>query len=354
MHLLRVFLGKIGNNQFSTNFLLNNSLAVGPVMFVYVSAATNLVKHKSDVLVHAMGNIMNRFYNKQTNTIFILHQSSEAAPKTYELKPLDVLGEIIRNEEDLAYVVEEHTALHSIGYSRSFNIFIVDNYNSFRQVYLHSYLARSSKVAFDFRNIFLEMSSMTHDFTGYYTIILTEHSDDCEETVTKIFQDCWSLYIANAIILTPTEDYETIVLYTYFPYTAYHCGVVEAVVYDYFENNAFTLNSRIFPDKFRNFHQCPIRMSTYSLPPFMILQPQPDGTIQADGIEGSMFQAMAERLNFTPIVVQTDYNVLADLNSDSKDDKSKPRPKTSLSVVTFDYHRTKTTILMIKLNPQLM
>lgn len=89
-----------------------------------------------------------------------------------------------------------------------------------------------------------------------------------------ILRDCWSLYIANEIILATSSDYEQVFSYTYFPYTPNHCGVVEPIVLDHFENGAFVRGrTTFFPDKFRNFHKCPLIMSTYNFTPFMIMTP---------------------------------------------------------------------------------
>lgn len=183
------------------------------------------------------------------------------------------------------------------------------------------------------RLIFSEMTTDTYDYTGFYTIVLTEHSDDCEETITKIFADCWSLYIANVIILTPTEDHETILLYTYFPFTPDHCEVIAPVVIDYFDNFTFALNAPVFPDKFRNFHKCPIRTSTYNLPPFMMLTRLSNGTIRPDGIEGILLRVISQRLNFTPIIIEAATNVLRNITKNLNNHNEKPKLTRSLTMV---------------------
>lgn len=93
------------------------------------------------------------------------------------------------------------------------------------------------------------------------------------------------MYIANSIILTPTEDYETILMYTFFPYTPEHCERVEPIVYDYFENGQFQRNAAIFPEKFGNLFRCPIKTATYNFPPYVMLTERSNDTY-IDGIEG--------------------------------------------------------------------
>lgn len=179
------------------------------------------------------------------------------------------------------------------------------------------------------------MSAETYDFVGFYTIVLTKHSNTNQETVANILKDCWSLYIANVIVLIPTENYEQIELYTYFPYTPEHCEGVEPVLYDYFENGTFALNVSIFPDKFRNFHKCPLTASLYHLPPFVILKPQSNGSYHIDGIEGTIVRVIAEQLNFTTIVQLSRTNILKNITNSSTNavnDKQSVHPR-SLDMV---------------------
>lgn len=154
------------------------------------------------------------------------------------------------------------------------------------------------------------MTVDTYDYTGFYTIVLTEYTDDLLKTIGKILKDCWSLYIANANILSPTQDYQTVHLYTYFPYTSEHCGGVVPMIYDHFVNGSFVQNITIFPNKLDNLFECPLVISTYNFPPLVILKPQSNGTYFLDGIEGTVLRVIAKRMNFTPVVALSRTNIL--------------------------------------------
>lgn len=91
--------------------------------------------------------------------------------------------------------------------------------------------------------------------------------------------------MGNVVILIPTEDYETILMYTFFPYTPGHCECVEPIVYDHFENGTFVRNAPIFPEKFNNLFRCPLKIATYSYPPYVMLTERSNDTY-IDGIEG--------------------------------------------------------------------
>lgn len=178
------------------------------------------------------------------------------------------------------------------------------------------------------------MTTATFNFAGFYTIILTKHSDDCHGIVRQIFEDCWSLYIGHVNLLIPTEDNETILLYTYFPFTPERCETVEPVIYDYFENDTFSINAPIFPNKFQNFHKCPLKISTYNIPPYMILKRHPNGTYHLDGIEGKMIRVLSMRLNFTPIVILSTTNTLRKIDNFSTALYT-PKLKRSLDLVNI-------------------
>lgn len=179
------------------------------------------------------------------------------------------------------------------------------------------------------------MTTTAYDYTGFYTIVLTEHSDDCEETIDKIFKDCWSLYIANVNVLTPTEDNETVLLYTFFPFTPDHCEHIEPIVSDYFENGTFVLNAPIFPDKLLNFFKCPLRVSSYTFAPFIMLKNKSNGSFYTDGIEGTLFRVMSQRLNFTPITILSGYNVLKQITNSSNVQRKPQKLRSSLEMVCF-------------------
>lgn len=107
------------------------------------------------------------------------------------------------------------------------------------------------------------MSVNAYDYTGFYTIVLQNATS--QAIIRKIFEDCWKLYIANVNILVPTEGYKTILSYTFFPFTPDECEGVRPTIHNYFRNNTFLLNAPIFPDKFRNFFKCPLKIATHNV-----------------------------------------------------------------------------------------
>lgn len=184
-----------------------------------------------------------------------------------------------------------------------------------------------------FRHIFSEMTTTNYDYTGYFTIVLTEHSNNSQAIVNEILKDCWSLYIANANVLAPADDYETAILYTFYPFTSEHCEHVKPIIHDQFMNGTFLYKTPMFPNKLRNLFKCPLKMSTYQFAPFMDLTLQSNGSYYTDGIEGTMFRAMADRLNFTPIAVISALNSVRNITNIAPN--SKPKLRRSLEMVKY-------------------
>lgn len=182
------------------------------------------------------------------------------------------------------------------------------------------------------------MTTETYDFIGFYTIVLTEYIINVREIVQNILDDCWSLYIANVIVLAPTQDYKQVLSHTFFPYTPEYCECVQPIVVDRFENGKFTRGHSVplFPDKFRNFHQCPLTLSSYNFTPFIIIIPQPNGTYYIDGIEGTIIRVISQRLNFTVNFLASRTNILKNItNSSNHLINETPKLPRSLDLVRF-------------------
>lgn len=173
-------------------------------------------------------------------------------------------------------------------------------------------------------------------FVGFYTIVLTEYMNNCQEIVRKILNDCWSIYIANVIVLTPSIDYDKVLLYTYFPYTPDHCEVIQPIVLDHFENGTFVSgrDNLFFPDKFRNFHKCALNMASYNFTPLVMLIPQPNGSYYIDGIEGTVIRVLSQRLNFTVNVLLSRTNLLKNITNSTLQIDKRELPR-SLDLVRF-------------------
>lgn len=143
------------------------------------------------------------------------------------------------------------------------------------------------------------------DYTGFYTIVLTESWRDQYIIISKILNDCWSVYITNVVIVASmgSELDSRSAIYTYFPYTTFHCEKVAPVILNYFINNTFLYDIDHFPDKLKNLHKCPLTVVTHNVTPFMILYKNDNGQgYRTEGIDGITFRVLSQQLNFTPVI----------------------------------------------------
>lgn len=125
------------------------------------------------------------------------------------------------------------------------------------------------------------------------------------------------------IVLATIEIYTRTAVYTYFPFTIYHCEAVAPVISNYYIHNSFQYDVNFFPPKMNNLYQCPLRVSVCEDIPFMFLIPLEDGTTYMDGIDGIIFRVLSQRLNFTPILL---------IPNEEEIRKEAPGPGSSLSV----------------------
>lgn len=90
-------------------------------------------KSHSTVIVNAMHDILWNFYYKSASTITIRMRSNPTIHT--EFKVDELVGQLINNESEihfLTYIIENTTKVLHQDYRRYFNLFVVDNYESFR------------------------------------------------------------------------------------------------------------------------------------------------------------------------------------------------------------------------------
>lgn len=186
------------------------------------------------------------------------------------------------------------------------------------------------------RRIFAHINEERFDFTGYYTILVTELLPRQNEIVLKILQAFWSLYITNVHVLTATTSEATAMLWTYYPFSPNHCEEVKPMLQNFFINDSFVLrNVEMFPDKLRNFYKCPLTLSTYNLEPYMMLTSQPNGSYYTDGIDGITFRVFSQQLNFTPIVRMSSKNLVRRITVKKHQTQNNTKLPRSLEMVNF-------------------
>lgn len=182
--------------------------------------------------------------------------------------------------------------------------------------------------------LFAGMSPEHFDYNGKFVVALTTVKYN-KTIIKKILHDCWTKRIVNVIVLQPSSNQCKVLLYTYFPYTSTHCEQVKPVEYNFLETDLFAIDKSHFPFKLSNLYQCSLRISSYNLPPHMILTASDSDSsiIHTDGIDGITLRTLSQKLNFHPIVINSSLNLfLVDLKANDSFSESLEIPR-SLDMV---------------------
>lgn len=106
----------------------------------------------------------------------------------------------------------------------------------------------------------------------------------------------------NVNVLCLDETRDQVNVYTHFPYTPNSCDRIEPSLLMSISNETISLDNDFFPNKLKNFHQCPLWLATYNIPPYMILNKGNDSSYVTRGIEGNLYRELSKLLNFQPLI----------------------------------------------------
>ena len=135
-------------------------------------------------------------------------------------------------------------------------------------------------------------------FGGYYVIV---YEDASYNDMSEIFKRLWDFYIHNVNILTRDKVNGSIFVSTFFPFRNLQCNKTTPIRVAEFKDRRFLYQPpSFFPDKFDNFHQCPLKISTFeSLSPAVLREEYENGSYSLYGRDVDVMKALATEFNFT-------------------------------------------------------
>lgn len=177
---------------------------------------------------------------------------------------------------------------------------------TFRSVNL-SQLIRKTKLFFNvisinsldsFNHFKSELSSEFFNFGGYYVIVFETATF---EEVSIILRSLWDTYINNVNVLTRNKSNNSINVMTFVPFGEHGCNITTPIKIAEFSDGKFLHQPKtFFPDKFRNFHKCPLKVGTFeSLAPSVLREDFSNGSYRLYGRDVEVMTALAQYLNFT-------------------------------------------------------
>lgn len=176
--------------------------------------------------------------------------------------------------EDIAHVVKQA--------KRQSSIIFVDTFQSFLRFYQ-------------------KFSQENFSFSGFYLIVT---KSEFKLEVAKVFKLVWTLMVFNFNVLVYDKS-GNISLYTFMPFNDGSCNNTSPVKINEFQSGEWRKNI-FFPLKFKNLHECEIRVGTYESAPGLILKVLNNVT-SIHGFEGNLFKEIAKQLNFTMDIEVVNY-----------------------------------------------
>ncbi|XP_055522405.1 uncharacterized protein LOC129716595 [Wyeomyia smithii] len=241
--------------------------------------------------------VITEFYATKCNHIYIRRRATNPSSVFIQRDLIDQL--LIGIGSRITVQLETYRA-QVLNQSRAHNVFLVDDYEAFRRI--------SSG-----------MKIRTYDYTGNFLVLVSDSSNSSYRTVQAIMDDLWSHYIVNVGVLMAFDEYPgNAFYYTYFPFGSGYCEEVRPWLWKVFSGGRFvSATKEYYPAKLENFFGCPLKMATFDIPPFMMLQYGPGGQlVNTDGLDGIVVRVLSQRLNFTVevlVVDPPDWGVTAEL-----------------------------------------
>lgn len=131
-----------------------------------------------------------------------------------------------------------------------------------------------------FRSFFKHVEPGNILFDGYFLVVLL---DGQRRDILEIFETFWKLFISNVNVIREKAD-GNIELLTFFPKSERSCSDVTPVVINNFSADSENWSKPFeFPEKFSNYHKCPINIALYEI----------------YGFESAIFNELARLMNFT-------------------------------------------------------
>lgn len=123
--------------------------------------------------------------------------------------------------------------------------------------------------------------------------------------VEEILAECWTMKILNAnVLIQDKKNKDTVIIYTYYPYTSKSCNDVTPIVWNTFGNGQFNEEKPIFADeKLKDFYNCPLIISIRQVPPYLNFKnsTEIEGAWTINGVEGDVMNNLEHHLQFNGI-----------------------------------------------------
>lgn len=140
----------------------------------------------------------------------------------------------------------------------------------------------------------------------YYLVVLTDNQNDNDIEMMRIFQTAFDNNVMNINILMQGKNTSVWSINMYKAYQNDCRSVTKYTVATFTrENYTSEMNvtfNELFPQKLSDLNGCTVKVSTFPYEPFVIVRTKGynDSIYEFDGIEVTIFENIAKRMNFKP------------------------------------------------------
>lgn len=185
----------------------------------------------------------------------------------------DVVEEVLkRNLGAFGFRVDNYMRTESV--RKRFNLVFINDIASFR-----SFNGKVVPKVFLYRGIFL------------FVLV-----DGKIKEIQEIFATLWTKNIFNVDVIF--EDAEAVKVVTFFPFSKECCDDTTPKLIRTYHNGSFNDNGSIFPDKFKNLHKCPLRVTVFEGEFSVMKTNLVDGSFKLNGYDIDLIRELANALNF--------------------------------------------------------
>lgn len=262
----------------------------------HISARTATKSSLTRAVIDLLDPVINeQLFMEDGNTVTVIFENNGI--ETIQREQHDLIHAILHSVNGkswLKFYLLRPIAIKALPASKlqksSLNIFLVDGFESFS-------------------NIYERLREVSFENDAYYLVILNYLDEDWYKVAKKIFAKAWKRYMINTSLMFMSNTNDVVKIFTYFPYAESHCEQAEPVLIQQIEDGKWVNEETIFPKKLRNFHGCPIKVALFDVPPFIFLKDfqQRNGSViqNLQGIEASLLKVLAVKYNFTiePVMV---------------------------------------------------
>lgn len=131
----------------------------------------------------------------------------------------------------------------------------------------------------------------------YYLIFLQARDITVPNEIEKILNYCLENYWLHCNILTQNSQGE-VLIHTYFPYSRTYCYQAKPRLINRFDGEKFVSNI-LFPKKLSNLYNCPLKIYTWEVPPYVEVKYLENGKTELKGLDMFVLRSLSEDMLFS-------------------------------------------------------